>query len=264
MAVRASGSETRITWHGHAAFEIVTPSGKVLFIDPWLSNPSNPAAKDGKDPIKNIGKADYIFVTHGHSDHVGESVQLAKKTGARLVTHFELGQNMVEALGFPKKQIGYDTLFNIGGEIGLANGELLAVMTPAVHSSGLEDPQSHRQLYGGSPGGFILRIKDGPTIYDTGDTAYFSDMTLIADYAPDLALVNIGGHFGMTPEMAAKATMAVKAKYAVPHHYKTFPFLTQSAKPFVDALSKSAQSGVKVRILEPGGTLVFEGKELKK
>jgi L-ascorbate metabolism protein UlaG (beta-lactamase superfamily) len=200
-------------------------------------------------------------VTHGHSDHVGDSVALAKKTGAKLVTNIELGQNMAEVLGFPKKQMGYDTLFNVGGEITVANGEVLAVMTPAMHSSGLEDPKSHHQIYGGSPGGFILRIKDGPTIYHTGDTGYFTDMALIANYAPDLALINIGGHFGMNPEMAAKAAMAVKAKYAVPHHYRTFPFLTPTAKPFVDALSKS---GVSVRVLEPGATLIFEGKEPKK
>lgn len=261
LAAGADASETKITWYGHAAFEIVTPSGKVLLIDPWLSNPSNPGAKDGKNPIKNIGKADYIFVTHGHSDHVGNSVELAKRTGARLVANFELGQNMGEVLGFPKKQIGYDTLFNVGGEIELANGEILAVMTPAVHSSGLEDPKTHRHIYGGNPGGFIIRIKDGPTIYDSGDTAYFQDMSLIADYAPDLALINIGGHFGMTPEMAAKAAMAVKAKYAIPQHYRTFPFLTQTAKPFIEALSKS---GISVRVLEPGATLVFEGKEPKK
>jgi L-ascorbate metabolism protein UlaG (beta-lactamase superfamily) len=188
-------------------------------------------------------------------------LEIAKKTGAKLVTNIELGQNMVEILGFPKKQAGYDTLFNIGGEIELANGEILAVMTPALHSSGLEDPKTHHQVYGGNPGGFILRIKDGPTIYDTGDTAFFSDMELIADYEPDLALINIGGHFGMTPEMAAKAAKAVKAKYVVPHHYRTFPFLTQTAKPFVDALSKTS---LQVRVLDPGTTLVFEGKELKK
>ena len=260
-STKVTASETRITWHGHAAFEIRTPSGKVLFIDPWLGNPSNPKGNEGKNLIKNIEKADFIFVTHGHSDHVGDSVELAKKTGAKLVTSFELGQNMVEVLGFPKNQLGYDTLFNIGGELDLANGEIVVAMTPALHSSGLEDPKSHRQIYGGNPGGFVLRIKNGPTIYDTGDTAFFSDMSLIADYSPDLALINIGGHFGMTPEMAAKAAMAVKAKYAIPHHYRTFPFLTQTAKPFIDALSKSA---VQVRALEPGATLVFEGKELKK
>src|SRR4051812_22759608 len=177
---RVTASETRITWHGHATFEIVTPSGKVLFLDPWLGNPSNPKAKDGKNPIKNISKADYIFVTHGHSDHVGNSVELAKKTGAKLFTNFDLGQNMVEILGFPKKQAGSDTLSNIGGEIELANGEILAIMTPALHSSGLEDPKTHQQVYGGNPAGILLRIKDGPTIYHTGDTAYFSDMSLIA------------------------------------------------------------------------------------
>jgi L-ascorbate metabolism protein UlaG (beta-lactamase superfamily) len=271
LTVSSFASETKITWHGHSAFEIVTPKGKVLFIDPWLDNPANPARStknEGKSPVTKIEKADFIFVTHGHSDHVGNSVELAKKTGARLVTNFELGQNMQEVLGFPKKQAGIDTLINVGGEIELANGEVLAVMTPAVHSSGLEDPVSHRHIYGGNPSGFIIRIKDGPTLYHTGDTAYFQDMTLIGDYAPDLALINIGGHFGMTPEMAAKAALAVKAKYTIPHHYRTFPILTQTAKPFIDALSAfskaPSKSPVKVLVLEPGASVVFEGKELKK
>jgi L-ascorbate metabolism protein UlaG (beta-lactamase superfamily) len=252
--------ETKITWHGHAAFQIITPTGKVLWIDPWLTNSSNPAVKEGKDPLKTVTRADYLFVTHGHSDHVGESVEIAKKTGSKLVTNFELGNNMTEILGFPKNQIGYDTLLNVGGEIELAGGEIFVAMTPAVHSSGLEDPKTHVHVYGGNPGGFVIRLKDGPTIYHTGDTAYFSDMSLIGNYAPDLALMNIGGHFGMTPEMAAKAAMAVKAKFAVPHHYKTFPILTQSAKSFANAL---AQSSVKVRVLEPGGTMVFDGKQAK-
>src|SRR5690349_16437247 len=83
-----ASAETKITWHGHAAFEIVTPAGKTLLIDPWLKNPLQPK----KDPIADITKADYILITHGHSDHVGDAVAIAKKTGARLVASFELAQ----------------------------------------------------------------------------------------------------------------------------------------------------------------------------
>ncbi len=111
----AWAGETALTWYGHAAFRIVTPKGKVLFIDPWLRNPMNPQAKDGKDPVAGIDKADYILVTHGHFDHVGDAVELGKKTGARLVTNYELGTNMAKLLGYPKNQMGFDPLMNIGG-----------------------------------------------------------------------------------------------------------------------------------------------------
>lgn len=256
---------TTIIWHGHAAFEIVTPSGAVLWIDPWLTNPSNPNAKDKKDPIAGVRKADYILITHGHFDHVGDAVAIAKKTGARLITNFELGTNMVKLLGFPKAQTGFDTLMNIGGEISIAKGEVIVAMTPAVHSSGLANPLAKEEdadiAAGGNAAGFILKIKNGPTIYHSGDTAYFKDMEVIGEqYAPDVALLNIGGHFGMEPAMAARAAVSVQAKHAIPHHYGTFPVLTQDPKGFSDELT---QKGVGYLFIAPGTAVTYEGKKLR-
>jgi L-ascorbate metabolism protein UlaG (beta-lactamase superfamily) len=266
LSSAAQAAPTVITWFGHAAFQITTPAGKVLMIDPWLNNPQNPAAKDKHDPLTGITKVDYILITHAHFDHIGDAVAIAKKTGARLVSNLELGTNMAKLLGYPKEQMGMDTLMNIGGEITIADGEVMVALTPAIHSSGMGDPNAGEHapdiVYGGNPSGIVLRIKNGPTIYHSGDTAYFSDMKLIGEqYAPDLALINIGGHFGMEPDMAIKAAIAVKAKMVVPQHFGTFPILTQDPSGFAAGVKKA---GIGYIGMQPGGSIRFEGRKLLK
>lgn len=263
-AYRVSAQETKVRWFGHAAFSITTPKGKVLLIDPWLKNPSNPEAKGGKDPLASIQKVDYILLTHGHRDHVGDAVEIAGKTGAALVSNPELAANLVKLAGFPAKQAETDAIMGIGGEIKIADGEVTVVMTPAVHSSSVFNPKAGateaERAYGGNPAGFVLIIENGPTIYHSGDTAYFKDMETVGEeYRVDLALLNIGGHFGMEPRMAARAAKSVSAKLAIPHHYATFPGITENASVFAAELRRLHIAFYEMR---PGEAIVFRGKLL--
>ena len=261
-AYRASAQETKVRWFGHAAFSITTPKGKVLLIDPWLKNPSNPEAEGGKDPLASVPKVDYILLTHGHRDHVGDAVEIAGKTGAALISNPELAANMVKLAGFPAKQAATDAIMGIGGEIKIADGEVTVAMTPAVHSSSVFNPKAGanepERAYGGNPAGFVLIIRDGPTIYHSGDTAYFKDMETVGEqYQIDLALLNIGGHFGMEPRMAARAARSVGARLAVPHHFATFPGLTQTSDAFAAGLRRL---GVPFHEMKPGETVSFRGR----
>ena len=257
----AAAGTTKLTFHGHAAFELETPKGKVLLIDPWLNNPLNPAAAKGADAAAKVKRADYILLTHGHFDHVGDSVAIAKRTKARLVANYELGTSMARLMGYPADQMGFDTLGNTGGELSLADGEVTVQFTQAVHSSGLDAGPDKPLGYGGSANGFLIKVKDGPTIYHSGDTAFFKDMEQLAGADVDVALLNIGGHFGMEPEAAATAARAINPKLVIPHHYKTFPVLTQDAKSFFAELDGDKLAHAEMK---PGETLTFEGRELKK
>ena len=263
---QAVAQETRIKWFGHAAFSITTPNGKVLLIDPWLNNPSNPEAKDGKDPLSAITRVDYILLTHGHRDHVGDAVAIARKSGAPLICNPELAGNLVKLADFPAKQAETDAIMGIGGEIQIADGEVTVAMTPAIHSSRVFNPKAGanepERAYGGNPAGFVIIVKNGPTIYHSGDTAYFRDMETIGEsYSIDVALVNIGGHFGMEPRMAAKAAQSVRAKLAVPQHFGTFPGIVQTADGFAAELKK-----LKIDFYEmkPGETITYRGRQLMK
>src|ERR1044072_5670711 len=259
-ASQTNAQETRLTWFGHAAFAITTPKGKVLLIDPWLRNPAHPDVKAGNDPLAAVPRVDYILITHGHRDHVGDAVEIAKKTGAALIANPELSANLVKLVDFPAQKTG-TYIMQMGGEIQIADGEVTVAMTEAVHSSSVFNPKAGpnepERAYGGSPAGFVLMIRNGPTIYHTGDTAYFKDMEIIGEtYSIDVALINISQ---MGAKMSARAAQSVRAKLAVPMHFGTFPGLLQTADEFAANLKQ-----VKIPFfqMKPGDTVIFRGRQM--
>jgi L-ascorbate metabolism protein UlaG (beta-lactamase superfamily) len=246
--------ETQLTWYGHAAFKIKTPSGKVLLIDPWVTNP---AFASGKDELTSLDRVDLIFLTHGHSDHVGNAVEIGKRTGATLASNFDLSAAMISALGYPEAQASNETIGHLGGELLLLDGEVRVQFVPAWHGSSVQRDEEATPVYAGSPTGLIVALHDGPTIYHTGDTDLFSDMALVKRFHKiDVMLVCIGDHFTMGPARAAEAVKLVTPKTVIPMHYGTFPVLTGTPEVFECELKKRKLKS-KLRVMKIGETIAL-------
>ena len=252
-----AAKKTQLTWYGQAAFKIETPSGGVILIDPWLTNPKNP----DKEAISKLIRVDYILITHAHRDHVGNAVQIARQMGSKLVTSAGLRSNLIAVHGYPKSQASPLTSGNVGGLIYLPDSNAQVTIVNAVHGSELAVTDAPAgapvTVTGGNPVGFVLEIAGGPTIYHTGDTDVFTDMKLIDEFFDvDVMLAAIGDHYTMGPARAALAVQFVHPKVAIPMHFGTFSLLTGSPGPF---LAEIKRRGMKTKMLEmqPGETRKF-------
>jgi L-ascorbate metabolism protein UlaG (beta-lactamase superfamily) len=228
---------TRITWLGHATVLIQTAQGTNLLIDPYIAqNPSYP--RDFVLPPK----IHFILATHGHGDHISDVVPVAAKHDSTVVAMHELagylaGKGVARTIGM-----------NLGGTVQLDG--VAATMVEAKHSSSVQDETGVH--YAGVAAGFVLSIKDGPTLYHAGDTAVFGDMNLIRElYRPTVVMLPIGGHYTMGPKEASMAVRFLQPQVVLPLHFGTFPPLT--GRPA--QLAALVYAGVEVVCWKPGETI---------
>ena len=225
------------TWLGHATFLFKSPGGKRIVLDPWVTgNPSSPAS------AKKLGALDLMLITHGHGDHTGDAVSLARSSGAQVVAPYEV------SVWLQNKGLQQVIGMNPGGTLH-AHG-LAITMVPAVHSSSVED---HGQIvYLGVATGYVIRFENGLTVYFAGDTSVFGDMRLIGEmYQPAIGFLPIGDLYTMGPEQAAKACELLGLRQVVPMHYGTFPVLTGTPAKLRELVEPR---GVQVLELKPGET----------
>lgn len=223
-----------IRWLGHSAFEIRGNDSSIL-IDAFLSdNPLAAAAPDELNP-------DLILLSHAHGDHLGDTLDIAKRTGSTVVCNFEIG-NYLEARGATVHQQ------NPGG--GYDHGVAHVKFTMAHHSSSFPDG-----TYGGEPNGFIITLPDGKRLYFAGDTCLFLDMQLIGEEGIDLAFLPIGDNFTMGPADSLKAIRLIKPRLVLPMHYNTWGPITQDAGAWANRVS--SETDAQPIVLDPGGSYVL-------
>ena len=238
---------TTLTWLGHAAFRVDTPSGKRIYVDPFLNgNPKCP--ENEKEPER----VDAIFITHGHNDHVGDTLELAKKFECPVVAPVELRDYlaMLRLRGRRRARPEQGRHRRPRRDQGHARARA-ALVQLHDRGAGRLARREWEIVYTGEPCGLVFDFGEGPKLYFAGDTNVFGDMALIARlYAPDVAMLPIGGHFTMDPKEAAVACELLGVKRCVPCHYGTFPILAGTPEQL-----RELAPGVEVIAPEPGGSV---------
>ena len=227
---------TKITWYGHATIGLETSDGYKILIDPFFTG--NPAASTTADKVD----ADFIVVSHGHGDHVGDALEIARRTGALIISNYEI-TNWLTAQGAEKVHPQH-----LGGGFKHPFGYLK--LTLALHGSALPDGS-----YGGNPAGILLTTNDGHKLYFAQDTGLFGDMALIGDEGLDLAMVPIGDNFTMGPDDALRAVKLLRPKHVIPIHYNTWPLIAQDANAWAQRVS--AETDAQVHVLNPGDSFTL-------